>query len=156
MTPTHKGTAPKSGDDLREIWRVRLAERGLKWSRQRDLIAEAFFAAGGHVSVEELLKAAKKRDAKVSQATVYRTVKLLAECGLALEQQFGDRQARYETGGSSRQHHDHLICNDCGRIIEFAEPRIEALQEAVAERHGFAVTAHRLELYGLCSKCRKR
>ncbi len=131
-----------------------IAERGLKHSRQRELIAETFFAMGGHVPVEALLERVRRLDARVSPATVYRTMKLLAESGLAVARQFGEGQTLYEPG-ADRHHHDHLICTRCGRIVEFENEKIEELQRRVAESHGFEVESHKLELYGRCAECRR-
>lgn len=130
-----------------------IQDRGLKQSRQRERIAQTFFAMGGHVTVDQLVARVRLEDPKVSVATVYRTMKLLSESGLAVARQFGDGQARYEAG-AGREHHDHLICTVCGDILEFANARIESLQELVARRHGFEVESHRLELYGRCARCR--
>lgn len=130
-----------------------IEERGLKHSRQRDRIAETFFAMGGHVSVEELVARVRRIDPRVSVATVYRTMKLLSDCGLAIPRHFGGGQARYEAA-AGRAHHDHLICTGCGTIVEFANEKIETLQELVARRHGFDVESHKLELYGRCVRCR--
>lgn len=130
-----------------------IAEKGLKHSRQRDRIAETFFAMGGHVSVEELVARVRRIDPRVSVATVYRTMKLLSDCGLAIPRHFGGGQARYEAA-AGRAHHDHLICTTCGEIVEFANEKIESLQESVARSHGFDVETHKLELYGRCSRCR--
>jgi Fur family ferric uptake transcriptional regulator len=129
-------------------------EKGLKHSRQRDLVAQAFFEVEGHVTVEELVARARGADPRVSVATVYRTMKLLVDCGLASARQFGDGQTRYESS-AGRAHHDHLICTSCGAIVEFANEQIEALQERVARRHGFEVHRHKLELYGRCGRCRQ-
>ena len=131
-----------------------MAERGLKHTRQRTLILERFFAMGGHLSVEDVWSKVRQEDAKVSVATVYRTMKLLSECGLAHARNFGDGQTRYEAA-LGRHHHDHLICTQCGRIVEFENDRIEALQELVARKHGFRVTSHKMELYGLCRSCQR-
>jgi Fur family ferric uptake transcriptional regulator len=132
-----------------------IAEKGLKHSRQRDRIVETFYAMGGHVSVEELVARVRRIDPRISVATVYRTMKLLAESGLAIARQFGGTgQTRYEAA-SGKPHHDHLICTVCGDIVEFANERIESLQESVARRHGFEVETHRLELYGRCARCRR-
>ena len=110
---------------------------------------------GGHVSVEELVARVRRIDPRISVATVYRTMKLLADCGLAIPRQFGgDGQTRYESA-AGRPHHDHLICTTCGEIVEFANERIESLQALVARRHGFEVESHRLELYGRCAACRR-
>jgi Fur family transcriptional regulator, ferric uptake regulator len=133
-----------------------LQRRGLKHSRQRDVVVQAFFALGGHVPVEAVVARARQDDPRVSVATVYRTMKLLAECGLAMPRQFGDGQTRYEP--STRRHadaHDHLICTLCGEIVEFESARIAELQLRVARRHGFEVERRRVELYGRCAGCRR-
>jgi Fur family ferric uptake transcriptional regulator len=130
-----------------------LGEKGLKHSRQRDVIVETFFATGGHEPVDALVARVRARDPRVSVATVYRTMKLLAECGLAVPRRFEDGHTRYEPAGH-RGHHDHLICTGCGRIVEFENERIEDLQRRVARSHGFEVESHKLELYGRCAECR--
>ncbi len=130
-----------------------IQKKGLKHSRQRDVIAETFYAMGGHVPVDALVARVRRQDPHVSVATVYRTMKLLAECGLAVVRQFEDGQTRYEPAPA--HHHDHLICKSCGRIVEFENPRIEELQLRVARSHGFEVESHRLELYGRCGECRQ-
>ncbi len=147
MAATHK--------DPREQLRAYIVKNGLKNSRQRDLIAETFFVARGHLSVDELLDRVRREDPKVGQATVYRTMKLLAASGLAEVRQFGDGHARYElTHGDEDEHHDHLICTSCGSIVEFVDKEIERLQERVAATHGFVIRHHKMELYGLCAACR--
>lgn len=136
--------------DPSEVLARYMAEKGLKSTRQRTLIVDTFFNAGGHLNVEELLALVREEDARVSAATVYRTMKLLTECGLAHARQFGDGQTRYETAGD---HHDHLICTACGTIVEFEDEEIERLQLLVARKHGFLVKHHKMELYGLCAGC---
>jgi Fur family ferric uptake transcriptional regulator len=131
-----------------------MSEKGLKSTRQRNLILDTFFQLDGHFSVEQLWGKVRELDPRVSVATVYRTMKLLAESGLAHAQNFGDGQTRYEPA-VGREHHDHLICTRCGTIVEFENDRIEAMQEAVARKHGFRVTSHKMELYGLCRACQK-
>lgn len=141
-------------DQRRALLDKYMSERGLKSTRQRDLIIETFFQNGGHQSVEELWAKVRKSDPRVSVATVYRTMKLLGESGLAHARNFGDGQTRYEAA-LGREHHDHLICKSCAKIIEFENGRIEQLQDHVAKRHGFKVTAHKMELYGLCRECQR-
>lgn len=131
-----------------------MKEKGLKSTRQRHLILETFFQLDGHFSVEQLWARVREHDRRVSVATVYRTMKLLAESGLAHAQNFGDGQTRYEPA-IGREHHDHLICTRCGTIIEFENDRIEQLQDLVAKKHGFRVNSHKMELYGLCRNCQK-
>ncbi|MBX5482170.1 MAG: transcriptional repressor [Myxococcaceae bacterium] len=131
-----------------------MAQHGLKSTRQRSLIIDTFFDLEGHHTVEDLWARVRKQDARVSVATVYRTMKLLADCGLAHPRNFGDGQTRYEAA-VGRHHHDHLICTRCGLIVEFENDRIEALQDAVARKHGFTVVSHKMELYGLCRNCQR-
>jgi Fur family ferric uptake transcriptional regulator len=130
-----------------------IASRGLKATRQRDVIVEAFFSQSGHLSVDELLEKVTDRDPTIGAATVYRTMKILTDAGLASARHFEGGQTRYEAA-LDRHHHDHLICTSCHEIFEFENERIEELQESVARDHGFTVTHHKLELYGLCRKCR--
>jgi Fur family ferric uptake transcriptional regulator len=139
--------------DPRATLRDYVASRGLKLTRQRELIADVFFRSGGHLKVEDLLERVREVDPQVSLATVYRTMKLLTECGLASPHRFGDRHTRYEPAEGEDEHHDHLICTRCQRIVEFYDPRIEALQDQVAADNGFRVTSHRMELYGICADC---
>lgn len=131
-----------------------MADRGLKSTRQRNLIIDTFFGLDGHLSVEDVWAKVRALDQRVSVATVYRTMKLLHESGLAHARNFGDGQTRYEPA-VGREHHDHLICTRCGTIIEFENDQIERLQDAVARRHGFKVTSHKMELYGLCKSCQR-
>lgn len=132
-----------------------MRERGLKATSQRDDIAHVFFDADRHISVEELYNEVRQVNPHVGYATVYRTLKLLKECGLAAERHFDDGEARYEKAEEEDgHHHDHFICERCGRIVEFENDEIEALQESVAKKLGFVITRHRLELYGICRECR--
>lgn len=132
-----------------------ISARGLKSTRQRDLIVDTFFQANGHVSVGELLERVLQRDTRIGAATVYRTMKILTEAGLASPRHFDDGQTRYEAA-LDRHHHDHLICTCCHKIVEFENERIERLQDAVAAEHGFVVLRHKMELYGVCRACRPR
>ena len=129
-----------------------LSGQGLKSTRQRDEILNIFVAAGRHLSAEELYLLVKKSDPRIGYATVYRTLKLLAEAGLAHGQRFEDGFTRYEYNATDA-HHDHLICTKCGRIIEFENEQIEALQQDVARKNRFKVQSHKLEMYGLCFEC---
>ncbi|MCL2011365.1 MAG: transcriptional repressor [Cystobacterineae bacterium] len=128
-----------------------LAACGLKRTRQRELIATVFFREEGHISIEELCAKARKLDLRISVATVYRTMRVLAESGLAHPRNFADGHTRYEVAGA---HHDHLICTQCDSIVEFEDKEIETLQAAVAQQHGFFVLSHKMEIYGLCEDCR--
>lgn len=138
--------------DKKDILKRYFDEKGLKSTSQRDIIADCFFKTKTHTSLDELLKKVRKKNPRVGYSTVYRTMKLLTECGLAIERHFGDRQTRYEPNPENG-HHDHLICTVCGRIIEFTNEGIERLQEDVAREKDFEVTSHKLELYGICKDC---
>ncbi len=140
-------------DTLMVQFHAYLAKKSLKSTRQRDVIAESFFSAKGHLSIEDLLSLSRKAYPKVGYATVYRTLKLLTECGLAAERHFGEGQTTYETTGDN-EHHDHLICIECGHVLEFHNEEIEREQERVARSFGFNVIRHRHELYGLCPRAR--
>jgi len=131
-----------------------LKERGLKSTAQRDEIARVFFGEGGHRSVEELYAAVRKASPRVGYATVYRTLKLLKECGLATEHHFEDGQTRYEPSEAEEKHHDHIICERCGKIVEFNSEELERQQDRIARFLGFVVSRHRMELYGICADCR--
>ena len=132
-----------------------LQKRGLKHSRQREAIAQAFFAMGGHVPVDALVARVRELEPRVSVATVYRTMKLLEECGLAVPHDFGGGQTRYEPAARRRDAaHGHLVCTACGEIVEFESDRMLELQLRVARRHGFEVERRRVELYGRCAACR--
>jgi Fur family ferric uptake transcriptional regulator len=141
---------PSDTDSLKQRWREYVHDNRLNVTAQREAIVEQFLRTRDHVSIDELLSKVRKRQPKVGYATVYRTLKLLVDSGLAVERQFGDGQARYEVVGD---HHDHLICVKCGLILEFEDDEIERLQERIATRLGnFTVLRHRHELYGLCPK----
>jgi len=128
-----------------------LAESGYKTTKQRDLIARTLFQAGRHISVEELYQNVRKQDPRIGLVTVYRTLKLLREAGLVEERHFKEGQTLYEEG--LREHHDHLICTRCGKIVEFENHTIEDLQQEVAKKYGFIILSHKHELYGLCEPC---
>ena len=132
-----------------------LRERGLKSTAQRDDIARVFFATEKHVSIDELYRAVRKVSPRVGYATVYRTLKLLKECNLAAERHFDDGQARFEAVEGEAQPHDHIICERCGKIVEFASQELERLQERIGRFLGFVVSRHRMELYGICAACRE-
>jgi Fur family ferric uptake transcriptional regulator len=137
---------------LKQQWIEFLQRRSLKTTQQREAIVDIFLRTDGHVSIEDLLGRVRRRHPRVGYATVYRTLKLLADSGVAAARQFGDGQTRYEVAGDS-EHHDHMICQQCGFIIEFHDDEIERLQEQIAQRlGGFSVVRHKHELYGLCPK----
>ena len=119
----------------------------LRMTGQRRIIAGVLEESDDHPDVEELFARASALDAGISIATVYRTVKLFEEAGILERVEFGDRRARYED--AERDHHDHLIDLNSGKVIEFLDPEIEALQEKIAQRLGYRLKGHKLELYGV-------
>lgn len=148
-------TADKAAlERLRARLEAYMNKKGLRSTAQRRLIVDTFFDSASHMTIEDLLHEVRARDRGIGYATVYRTLKLLAECGVASERHFGDGLSRYELADEATTHHDHLICTSCGKITEFEEPRIEAIQDEVAARHGFTVTSHKHEMYGVCGDCR--
>jgi len=139
------------GDSIIE----RCETKGLRMTEQRRTIATVLQESTDHPDVEELYARASAQDAGISLATVYRTVKLFEEAGILDKLEFGDGRARYED--AEREHHDHLINIASGEVIEFVDPEIEALQEKIAQKLGFQLKGHRLELYGVplkkCPNC---
>ena len=134
------------------ILKDHIAQKRLKSSRQRDEIARFFFNIDGHINTDELYRRVADSNPKIGLSTVYRTLKLLTECGLALERKFANGQSYFENTDMG-EHHDHLICSACGKIVEFRDDQLERLQEEVAARHGFVIKDHRMEIYGHCPQC---
>jgi Fur family ferric uptake transcriptional regulator len=141
------------GKDLKEISLLRqhLGKHQLKLTRQREQILNVFLK-NEHITAEQMYRLLSKKDPHIGLATIYRTLNLFCEAGLAQARHFGS-QTQYDNV-SHKGHHDHLICTSCGKIVEFENCDIERLQEEVAARNGFTIQTHRLELYGLCSRCR--
>ncbi len=131
-----------------------MRDHGLKLTRQREEILSRFVELGKHVTVEELLHAVRQVSPGVGHATIYRTMKLFVDSGVASERHFLNGPACYEPGEHHEDHHDHLICTACRTIVEFENDAIEQLQNEVATQHGFELKHHKMELYGLCPACR--
>ncbi len=125
----------------------------LKLTDQRKIILGVFLKTERHLSVEDLYNIAKKKDSSIGQATVFRTLKLLCEADIAKEVDLGDGKKRYEHK-YGHEHHDHLVCLKCGRFIEAVDSRIEKLQGALCRKHGFLPRRHKMEIFGICKKCR--
>ncbi len=126
-----------------------LDRKKLKLTPHRELILENFIGNEGHRSVEDVCRVVREEDPRIGYPTVYRTMKLLADCGLAREIDLADGITRYEHL-FNHEHHDHMVCMKCGMSIEFYKPAIEAVQDAASEQLGFRVMDHRLQIYGLC------
>ena len=130
-----------------------LKQKGLKQTGQREKILEIFLANMKHVSADELHAIIRKSDPRIGFSTVYRTLRLLTEAGLAREVNFGDGRARFEKAFDKGQH-GHLICTSCGKTEEFVVSAIDKAIKQVSSGVGFKPLGHRLEVYGLCKKCR--
>jgi len=137
------------------LFKARVSEEGLKATKQREEILTIFLNSSGHKNLAQIYAQVARTNPKISYITVYRTLKLLARLGLATQRKFADGETRYEPA-SEGSHHDHLICLDCGRIIEFEDRALEALQSGIARRHRFRISHHRMELYGRCEECNRK
>ncbi|MEF2229617.1 MAG: Fur family transcriptional regulator [Pseudodesulfovibrio sp.] len=140
---------------VQEVFASYLSDKNLKMTPQRRLILDTLLKQGEHLSSEELYAKVKKRDKSIGQATVYRTLKLLSESGLVEPLDFADGLTRYELS-YGEEHHDHLICERCGRNIEILDETIEKRQEQLAKEQGFTLLRHKMYLYGICPDCRKQ
>jgi Fur family ferric uptake transcriptional regulator len=138
-----------------EVFLNHIQKAGLKRTAQRDQILEVFLRTEKHLSSEDLYRLVQKEDPTIGQTTVYRTLKLLTEAGLAREVRFGDGRTHYEHN-YKHQHHDHMICMECGEIIEFYSAELEAIQDAMAAKHHFEVRQHLLRILGICANCRRQ
>lgn len=132
-----------------------IQSKGLRRTNQRDLILEIFLSNEAHLTSEDLHTLVHKTDPTVGLTTVYRTLKLLTEAGLAREVGFGDGKTYYEHH-FNHEHHDHMICTQCGTVIEFMSPDIEKLQDQMAVNFGFKPTHHSLRMWGVCSACQNQ
>jgi Fur family transcriptional regulator, ferric uptake regulator len=130
-----------------------LVRHGLKHTRQRDFILETFLATQGHVTSEDLYERVREAHPEIGAATVYRTLKILVEAGLANAGTFREGVTVYEP---DEEHHDHLICLGCNEIIEFHDEVIEEQQLEIAKRHGYRLRRHRHHLYGQCPRCQEK
>lgn len=129
-----------------------LKKKELKLTDQRKLILEEFLNTETHFTAEEMYDKLKQTNSNIGLTTVYRTLKLFCECGLANELKLADGISRYEHL-FGHKHHDHLICIECGQFIEVLDPEIEELQNRLAQKNDFKVLHHRMELYGICKDC---
>lgn len=136
-----------------EVFAEYLANENLKMTPQRRVILDTMLKQKDHLSSEELYSRVKKRDKTIGQATVYRTLKLLNEAGIIEPLDFADGVTRYEPC-YGKVHHDHLICERCGKNIEILDETIEHRQEEIAKEQGFKLLRHKMYLYGICSDCR--
>jgi Fur family ferric uptake transcriptional regulator len=142
-------------NDEHKIFGDYIRSEGLHETVQRMKILDAFLNADDHVSAEDIYRLVNRRQRKVGFTTVYRTMKLIADCGLAREVLFNDGIARFEhTYG--KKHHHHLICTKCGKVIEFSSKIMDEAEKELLNRHGFELQYHQYEIFGLCRECREQ
>ena len=149
----HAVISRESMREAEEILHRHLKKVGLKHTGQRDTILRTFLETREHLSTEELHRLVKRKDAGIGFTTVYRTLKLLAECGLASEVAFHDGIARYEHQFNRRNHH-HMVCTECGGSVEFFSPEVSRLEQEIGRKHHYLTTRHTFQIYGLCEQCR--
>lgn len=143
--------------ERKKVFQKYILKENLKATKQRNIIFDKFFSYHGrHLTIEELYESVKKYRPKIGYATVYRTLKLFKECGIAIERNFGDGRSRYEPIKFQGEHHEHLICIECGKIIEFESQQVECHSMETARINDFKVTSHKLEIYGYCSSCKDK
>lgn len=140
--------------DARKRFFEYIRKQGLRYTKQREEILDAFLSSGGHITADEIFEKVKKKDSSIGYATVHRNLSLLLDSGLAEEIKVGKGKTRYEQM-HMRRHHDHLICLRCGKFIEVMDENIERLQDKLAEDNDFVPVRHKLEIYGHCKDCRK-
>jgi Fur family transcriptional regulator, ferric uptake regulator len=143
------------GAALLERFRRFLRDHRLPVTRQRDLVAETVLLAEDHLSVEGIRRRLRDKGERVGTATVYRTLDVLLESGLVRAHDFGEGFKRFEPM-PAQAHHEHLICQRCGRVVEFQNERLERMLPIIADEHAFQHERHRVEIYGVCRECRQR
>ena len=139
----------------KDIFREHLRNNGMLFSRQREQFLDIFLKTEKHLTINDLYDLARKKNPQIGLATVYRTIKVICDAGLARETDFGGSIRRFEHK-YKHQHHDHLICLKCGKIIEVMSPAIEKLQENLAKKHRFKAVRHRMEIFGICRTCARK
>lgn len=139
---------------VKEKFRNYLKEKGLRYTKQRDEIIEKILEAKGHFEIEDIVLDFKKQNLDVSRSTIYRTLSILKELGIVNEVIKYKNKTLYEV--ALKGHHDHLVCEKCGKIIEFHSEEIEELQNKICKGYNFKPTFHRLEIYGLCEDCQQK
>jgi Fur family ferric uptake transcriptional regulator len=141
--------------EAQDILHRHLKSVGLKQTAQRDTILRTFLETRDHLSIDELHRLVQKKDTGIGYTTVYRTLKLLAECGLASEVAFHDGITRFEHQYNRRSHH-HMVCTECGSSVEFFSHEVSALEQEIGRKYHYLTTRHTFQIYGLCEKCREK
>lgn len=141
--------------EVNEKFRQFIVQKGLRYTAQREAILNEFLSVEKHLSCQDLYDLARKKDSGIGYATVARTLKLLVESGIGRQVDFGDGVQRFEHK-FGHEHHDHLICIECGRFVEIYSRKLEKLQDDIVKKHGYIQKYHKLDIFGLCPRCRKR
>jgi len=139
----------------RRVFTEFLKKKGLKTTRERTALFDEIFSAHRHFDAEDLVIRMRERGTKISRATIYRTLEILHDCGLVGRVRLNEEKYRYERLKRG-EHHDHLVCTSCGKVVEFVDRAIEKRQDAVCRAHDFRATAHSHQIWGLCGACRAR
>jgi Fur family ferric uptake transcriptional regulator len=147
--------AKGEGAALLERFRRHLRDHRQPVTRQRDVIAGVIFLSEEHLSIEEIRRRLTAQGQRIGTATVYRTVQLLVDSGLVREHDFGEGFKRYEPM-PTQAHHEHLICQRCGRVVEFSNERLERMLPIIADEHSFQHERHRVQIFGVCRDCQRR
>jgi Fur family transcriptional regulator, ferric uptake regulator len=147
--------SPQMVREAEAIFHDHLRRVGLKHTGQRDSILRTFLDTRDHLSTDELFRLVRKKDERIGFTTVYRTLKLLAECGLASEVAFNDGISRYEHQYNRRNHH-HMVCTECGSSVEFFSQEIERIEHEIGRKHKYATARHTFQIYGICENCAKK
>jgi Fur family ferric uptake transcriptional regulator len=147
--------SPEMLREVEDIFHRHLKRVGLKHTGQRDTILRAFLETRDHLSTDELYRLVRKKDPRIGFTTVYRTLKLLADCGLASAVAFQDGVVRYEHQYNRRSHH-HMVCTECGTSVEFFSPDIERMEQEIGRKHRFITTRNLFQIYGICEECRQK
>ncbi|MDA2933525.1 transcriptional repressor [Acidobacteria bacterium AH-259-D05] len=140
--------------EVLELFSSYLRNNGRKMTRQRQMVVESFLLTGGHVSTEDLYQLVRKKDKKLGFVTVFRTLKALADCGIARKIDLNDGRIRFEHS-YRRPHHHHIVCVECNRTIEFVSPEGERIQDEITSQYGFKPVRHTLQIFGVCPECQK-
>ena len=140
--------------DERRVFDEFLKRKGLKVTRERTAVFDEIFSTHRHFDADDLVSRMRERGTKISRATIYRTLELLYGCGLVGRVRLNEEKYRYERLRKG-EHHDHLVCTNCGKVVEFVDGAIEKRQDAVCKEHDFVATSHSHQIWGLCGACRK-
>lgn len=147
--------SPEMVRQAEDAFHGHLKRVGLKHTGQRDTILRTFLETRDHLSTDELYRLVRKKDPRIGFTTVYRTLKLLADCGLASAVAFQDGVARYEHQYNRRSHH-HMVCTECGISVEFFSPEVDRMEQEIGRKHRFLTTRNLFQIYGICEECRSR